>query len=293
MPLERDSEGRTYVVHPNGQRSHYICNDFTDHWKPCETILIQHGFGRHSAFWNHWIPALSRKYRVIRRDLRGHGYSSHPSPEETSNYDYTLDTILGEIVDTIDSLGVEKVHFLGESTGGMLGEILAARHPEKLLSLTVCSTPTHLPPAALKLFAFDKKDWPTACRELGSRGWTEALSRIPGTIPISDPEYLTWYMSQVAISEGEGLAQYAEFLSTLDARPFLDKIKVSVLILAPTQSAAVPVEEQKKLAERIGGSKLVLIEGGGHEIYVTQADKCQEQYLGFLGSVSGSSSASR
>ncbi|CAO2656118.1 Nn.00g049210.m01.CDS01 [Neocucurbitaria sp. VM-36] len=257
MPLERDLEGRTYVVHPNGQRSHYISNDFTDHWKPQETILIQHGFGRHSAFWDHWIPALSRKYRVIRRDLRGHGYSSHPSPEELSKYDYTLDTILGEIVDTIDQIGIGKVHFLGESTGGMLGEILAATHPEKLLSLTVCSTPTHLPPAALNLFAFDKKDWPTACRELGSRGWAEALSRIPGTIPISDPEYLDWYLDQIAISNGEGLAQYATFLSTLDARPFLGKIKVPMLILAPTQSAAIPVEEQKKLAENIGSSRTV------------------------------------
>ncbi|KAF1843737.1 alpha/beta-hydrolase [Cucurbitaria berberidis CBS 394.84] len=286
MPLERDREGRTYVVHPNNQRTHYICNDFTDHWKPRETILIQHGFGRHAEFWDHWIPALSRKYRVIRRDLRGHGHSSYPSPAEKSRYEYTLDTILGEIVDTLDQLGVEKVHFLGESTGGMLGEALAAKHPEKLLSLTVCSTPTHLPPTALKLFAFNKKNWATACRELGSRGWAEALSRIPGTIPISDPEYLTWYLSQIAISDGEGLAQYAEFLSTLDARPFLDKIKIPTFILAPTQSAAVTVEGQKKLEESIAGSRLVFVEGGGHEIYVTQAEKCQEYFLEFLGSLS-------
>jgi pimeloyl-ACP methyl ester carboxylesterase len=100
-------------------------NDFADPWKPHDTILIQHGFGRHAEFWYHWIPVLARKYRVIRRDLRGHGYSSYPRSGDT--YDYTVDTILDEIVDTLDKLGVEKVHFLGESTGGMLGEILAAR----------------------------------------------------------------------------------------------------------------------------------------------------------------------
>lgn len=55
MPLERDSEGRTYVVHPNGQRTHYILDDFTDPWNPRETILIQHGFGRHAEFWYHWM----------------------------------------------------------------------------------------------------------------------------------------------------------------------------------------------------------------------------------------------
>jgi pimeloyl-ACP methyl ester carboxylesterase len=285
MPLERDAEGQTFVTHPNGQRTHYILDDFTDPWKPRETILIQHGFGRHAAFWYHWIPILARKYRVVRRDLRGHGYSSYPSGAKIERYDYSLDSILGEVLDTLDQLGIEKVHFVGESTGGMLGEIFAARYPERLLSLTVCSTPTHLPPAALQLFAFDEKDWPTACRKLGSRDWAEALSRIPGTIPISDSEYLPWYLDQISISDGEGLAQYAEFLSTLDARPFLDKIKVPTLILSPTQSVAVKVEDMKKLVETIVGSKLVLIEGPGHEIYVTRAEKCQEAFLEFLGSL--------
>ncbi|KAF5844769.1 hypothetical protein GGP41_008754 [Bipolaris sorokiniana] len=299
MPLEHSSSGRTYVLHPNGQRSHYVLNDFTDPWKPHETILIQHGFGRHSAFWYHWIPALSRHYRVARRDLRGHGYSGYPDQkqtvsstedgiaendkrEEDRDYEYNVDTIIGEIIDTLDQLGLQKVHFLGESTSGMLGEILAARHPERLLSLTICSSPTHLPPPALQMFAFGHKDWPTACRQLGARGWTEALARVPGTIPISDSGYLPWYLGQVEVGDGEGLAQYAEFLSTLDARPWLEKIKVPTLILSPTQSVAVKVEDMEALRDRIPGSQLVPIDGPGHEIYVTQAEECQQAFLGFL-----------
>ncbi|CAN9115394.1 unnamed protein product [Alternaria alternata] len=284
MPLDRDASGLTFVHHPSGQRTHYILDDFTDPWQPRETILIQHGFGRHAAFWYHWVPILSRQYRVIRRDLRGHGHSSYP--KDTAKYDYTVDSILGEILDTLDQLSVEKVHFLGESTGGMLGEIFAARHPERVLSLTVCSTPTHLPPQALQLFAFGKKNWPAACRELGSRGWAEALSRVPGTIPVSDPHYLPWYLEQIAVSDGEGLAQYAGFLSTLDARPWLREIKVPTLILSPTQSAAVKVQDMEVLAETIQGSKLVLVEGPGHEIYVSQAETCQEAFLAFLRDVS-------
>ncbi|EUC39415.1 hypothetical protein COCCADRAFT_31782 [Bipolaris zeicola 26-R-13] len=298
MTLEHSSSCRTYILHANGQKSHYVLNDFTDPWKPHETILIQHGFGRHSAFWYHWIPALSRHYRVVRRDLRGHGYSSYPGQKQTvsstengivendkkeeKDYVYNVDTIIGEIIDTLDQLGLQKVHFLGESTSGILGEILAARHPERLLSLTVCSSPTHLPPPALQMFAFGHKDWPTACRQLGARGWTEALARVPGTIPISDSEYLPWYLGQVEVSDGEGLAQYAEFLSTLDARPWLERIKVSTLILSPTHSAAIKVEDMKALRDTIPGSQLVPISEPGHEIYVTAAEECQQAFLGFL-----------
>lgn len=157
-----------------------------------------------------------------------------------------------------------------------------ARHPERLHSLTVCSTPTYLPPSALSLFAFNHPDWPTACRALGARGWTEALSKIPGTIPISDPAYLPWYLSRISVSEGEGLAQYAEFLMTLDARPYLKDIKVPTLVLAPKNSVATSVEEQEGLVRSIEGARLEVVDAVGHEIYVTGAETCQRAFLGFL-----------
>ena len=149
----------------------------------------------------------------------------------------------------------------------------------------MCSTPTHLPDAALALFAFGHADWPTACRSLGSRGWATALSEIPGTIPISDPEYLPWYLDQISVSSGEGLAQYAEFLSSLDVRLYLSRIKVPVLILAPSHSAATSVQEQESLAAQISGARLEVVEAPGHEIYVTRPEQCQTVFLEFLASL--------
>lgn len=115
------------LKHPNGQTTHVVVDDYTDPWVAPETILIQGGFGRHSAFWYHWIPSLTHQYQVIRRDTRGHGRSSAPQPSD--NYEYSLDIILGEIVDTLDQLGVQKVHVLGETTSGMLGEAFAVHFP--------------------------------------------------------------------------------------------------------------------------------------------------------------------
>lgn len=260
-----------------------MIDDYTDPWKPRETILIQHGFARHAAFWYHWIPVLARQYRVIRRDARGHGYSSFP--ESDSKYDYSLDTILDEILDTLDQLQIEKVHFLGESTSGMVGEALAAKHPSRVQSLITCSSPTYLPPPALELFSFGHESWPTACRELGSRGWGEALSRVPGTVSIPDPEYVKWWIDQVAVSSGEGLAGYAQFLSTLDARPFLKQIKVPTLILAPANSAATKLPEQREIQSQVEGAKLEVVNGRGHEIYVEMPEQCQKAVLDFLSNI--------
>ncbi|RMZ70294.1 epoxide hydrolase [Pyrenophora seminiperda CCB06] len=288
MPLKTDSANRTYILHPNAQLTHYIytaCTTTSPHKKSSSsaTILIQHGFARHSGFWFHWVPLLLRHYNILQRDLRGHGYSSYPSPSQLQGYIYSTGTIVGEIVDLLDQLGLEKVHFLGESTGGMLGLILAGTYPERVSSLTICSTPTHPPTPALLLFAFGRPAWSAALRELGARGWVEELARVPGTVPLSDDsKAMHNYLDEIGVSDGEGLAQYAEFLSKLDARPFLKGIRCPMLILAPTESAAVKVEDMHVLNEMMKGSRLVCVEGGGHKIYVTRAEECQEAFLRFL-----------
>ena len=52
----------------------YEIDDFTDPWvKEKETVWLQHGVGRNTRFWYYWVPALAGQYRVLRRDMRGHG----------------------------------------------------------------------------------------------------------------------------------------------------------------------------------------------------------------------------
>lgn len=279
--MENPENSRSRLLrHPNGQTTHVIVDDYTDPWVEPQTILIQGGFARHASFWYHWIPSLARNYRVIRRDTRGHGKSSTPSASD--EYAYTLETILDEIVDTLDQLGLQKVHFIGESTSGMLGEAFAATFPARLHSLTICSSPTHLPPHVLELFAFGHPSWAEACKTLGSRGWGERLARVQGTLSAADAQYETWWLEQISASSGEGLAGYTDFLSILDTRPLLSQIHLPMLILAPASSAATSLEEQLSIARQVQGSKLVVIHGRGHEIYGERADDCLSAVKQFL-----------
>ncbi|KIX08527.1 uncharacterized protein Z518_03183 [Rhinocladiella mackenziei CBS 650.93] len=271
-----------FITHPSGEITHYIADCHSDPWKPRETILLQGGFARHAAFFYQWVPALSRHYRVIRRDLRGHGLSSAPSILQKPEA-YTLETILSDILDTLDQLGIQKVLFFGESTSGILGEIFASRYPERVLSLAVCSSPTHLPKATQEFLAVGQQAWPEACRALNSRGWAQALSGRPGTMASTEPAYRKWWLDQISVSSGEGLASYAEFLCTIDSRPVLGKITVPMLILAPTRSAATSIAAQREIQQQVGnGCKLVEIAGAGHEIYSEEAEKCIAAYLEFI-----------
>ncbi len=125
--------------------------------------------------------------------------------------------------------------------------------------------------------------WPEACRRLGSRGWAQALSERPGTMASNDPAYRKWWLDEVSVSSGEGLASYAEFLCTIDSRPILDQIRVPMLILAPTRSAATTIAAQKEIQQQIGSNcKLVEVDGPGHEIYIEAADDCIAAFLDFV-----------
>lgn len=276
---------RHYVSHPNGQVTSYFHDSFVDPWRPAETILIQHGFCRTAEHFYPWVPALARHYNVIRRDLRGHGGSSYPKPGQDESYDYSTTTIVDEIRDMLDQLGIERVHFVGESTSGMLAEIFAATYPQRVSSVVVCSSPTHLPEAAQQFFAFGMASWPEACRRLGSRGWAERLSSSKGTVETGDQDYLRWWIDTVATSDGEGLAGYAEFVGKLDSRRWLGRIQAPMLILSPRSSAAVTVDSMKDLAAQVPTARLEVIESKGHEIYASAADQCLDKVLEFLHSL--------
>jgi len=90
----------------------------------------------------HLAPLFCGRVRFIRRDLRGHGKSSEG---KDADYPFDLDTIVAEEAEFIDKVAGKPVHWLCDSTAGMLGLALAHRYPEKLRSLTLMSSPLVLP----------------------------------------------------------------------------------------------------------------------------------------------------
>jgi pimeloyl-ACP methyl ester carboxylesterase len=115
--------------------------------------------------------------------MRGHGQSADPGPE----HKWSAEELLLDMKGFLDALGLEKVHYLGESIGGTLGIAFAVRWPERLKSLTLVSAPTSIPPRVQKLFALGYEDWPTALGKLGSGGWARTLMESGGGLTGGNP----------------------------------------------------------------------------------------------------------
>lgn len=264
----------------NGYASHYEADDFTDPWKKAETIWIQHGFGRSSRFWYHWVPPLAGSYRIFRRDLRGHGQSADPG----ADYRWSVDDLLADMKGFLDQLGLEQVHYVGESLGGILGVAFATRWPERFKSMTLCATPTAIRPPIRQLFAVGHKDWATAIGALGSGGWVKALME-RGGIRGANPAHIDWIIAEWSKTPAHVLQGLCRIVPDVDITPLLSQVKVPTLVLAPTRSQITPLSEQVMMRDTIPNARIAVIEGASHEIYVDDPEACVAALRKFMTTV--------
>ena len=77
----------------DGTQLHYCSDDFTDPWRPSDTVVLVHpGMGSALRLYA-WVPHLARDYRVIRPDIRGHGRSAQALDKPLTNERLARDLI--------------------------------------------------------------------------------------------------------------------------------------------------------------------------------------------------------
>jgi pimeloyl-ACP methyl ester carboxylesterase len=98
-----------------------------------EPVLLIHGYTASAETnWGSVIPALSKKYKVIALDNRGHGKSGKPAGADQYDEEMVTDSI-----NLLDHLGIEKAHVVGYSMGGYITAKMTTMYPERMLSATI------------------------------------------------------------------------------------------------------------------------------------------------------------
>ena len=99
-------------------------------------VVLLHGFPDSHALWRHQIPALvAAGYRVIAPDLRGFGESSMPVGADQ----YGILDLVGDVLGTLDALGVQRAHVVGHDWGAALAWAMAAFVPDRVDHLVALS----------------------------------------------------------------------------------------------------------------------------------------------------------
>lgn len=97
-----------------------------------EWVVLVHGAGGSSTIWYKQVRAYRKQFNVLVVDLRGHGACEI----ENSPTKYTLDLVSQDILEVLDSLNIEKAHFVGISLGTMLIRQIAESNPERFHTMS-------------------------------------------------------------------------------------------------------------------------------------------------------------
>jgi len=266
------------VTTTDGATLHYAVHDYTDRWKQAGTIILIHGFARSGEFWFNMIPYLARFYRVICPDLRGLGQSR---PLNDPAAAISLPAYIADIEAVADHAGAATFHLVGEAIGGAIALIFAAERPQRLRTLSVLAPAVWANAWIREAYAVGYPSWVDAIRALGVEGWvrkSNTLARFPADI---DPAFMDWYAREVGKADVEVVVAMVNFAGSVDARPWLDKIKAPVLALYPTGSNISSADQENALRETVASIRVTHLGTPYALLGMLQPAACAGQILNF------------
>lgn len=217
-------------------------------------VVLSNSLGSTASMWDAQAVELARHFRVVRYDTRGHGGSPVPPGP------YDIDDLADDVVALLDSLGVEKAHFVGLSLGGMTGMRLAARNPERVDRLVVLCTGAKLDPSSAW------HDRAATVRANGSSAVAEAVVArwfTPDFLE-ENPDVRAECEAVVSATPAEGYASCCEVIAEMDLRPDLPGIAAPTLAIAGADDPATPPPHLEAIADGVQDGRLIVVPGSAH-----------------------------
>ena len=235
-------------------------------------LVLSNSIATDHRMWDGQIEALSRSFRVLRYDTRGHGGSDAPVGA------YSADRLGRDVLELLDGLGIGAVDFCGLSLGGMVGQWLGIRAPERLRRLVLSNTAAHLGPADY----FDRMITQVLTSP-NMEGFADMFigNWFPAAMVAGGGETVVSFREMVLAKSRTGLAGRFAAVRDLDFRRSLPVINVPTLVIGGEDDTVTLASHSREIAEAIPGSELLLMPGV-HILNVEQQDAFLAAVTGFL-----------
>lgn len=253
---------------------------------PC--LVLAHAIATANALWRPQLPALSARFRVIALDLHGHGQS--PVPDGPISIASMADDIAALLAEVAPAGAI----YAGISTGGMVGQALALRHPGAVRALALCNTTSRVlptaPPGEAHRLMIASDRLRTAGRLAMEQGMAAvaglALERWfrPGFRERAPADY-DFVRGLILATEPAGYAAVCNALAEFDLSEAIAAIAVPTLVIAGAHDRGTPLDCSQAIVQRIRGSRLSVIADGAHICNVEFASEFTASLCEFLETV--------
>jgi 3-oxoadipate enol-lactonase len=238
-------------------------------------LLVANSLMANGSMWDWNVPAFADRYRILRYDKRGHGRSSVvPGP-------YSIAQLADDAAGLLDALQIEKAHFMGLSIGGMIGQQLGARYPERVYSLALCNTASEMPPRSLWEDRFQ------TARTQGLAGLVDGTISRWFTAPFIEraPHDIEKVRQMILGTNVDGYIACGSAVRDMAQSTMLLKIKAPTLVLSGRHDPACTVDQGTVLNRLIDGSRMVIIEDAAHLTNIEQPTQFNQAVRAFIDSV--------
>lgn len=220
------------------------------------------GYDVESPVWQHWVRDLSRNHRFIRYDERGCGLSDWDAT------DFTFDDWVTDLESVVEALGLERFPLLGVSQGGAVAVAYAARHPERVSALVLCSA--YARGRAVRAIGEDEKRAAALDLELARVGWGRddpAFRQVFAAQFQPDGTRADWAafdQLQRRTTTPENAVRFLEEFGRIDVRDEAREVTCPTLIMHSRDDHRVPMRYGEELAALIPNSRLVALSSNNH-----------------------------
>ena len=254
---------------------YYEDDDFTDPWRISEAVVLHHGNAKNARLWYAWVPLLARQYRVVRLDARGFGRSTVPS----DGYRWSLSRFAADLRRLLDYLELERVHLIGETVGGTISLQFASEYPERLLSVSTCTSPYKFAGVPSYIESYNK------VRDEGVEAWVRDTSERRLETGHSDEAHQEWYINQMAQTPARVVMETLDYLSRQDLTEVLRRIQTPALVLASEQNARDNPDRTTVMADLLPNGRLKVIPGTTGYVQHSAPVQCVQAWRDFVGSI--------
>jgi 3-oxoadipate enol-lactonase len=221
-------------------------------------LVLSGSLGTTMEMWQPQLADLSARFRVLRFDHCGHGGSAVPAGP------YRIDRIGAAVLDLLDELAIDRVHYAGLSLGGMLGMWLAGTAPDRVRRLALLSTSAYLPPAA---------GWLDRAAQVRAAGTASVATMVMARwfteeYRQSRPSVVASYAAMLGDTPAEGYAGCCEAIAAMDLRPLLPGITAVTLLIGGDRDPATPIEHAHAIAVRVPHASVMMIPAAAHLVNV-------------------------
>jgi len=250
-----------------------------------ETILFVHGFGAGKDRWGTFLPAFSRRFRVVAPDLPGFGESSRPMEA-----DYDVLSQVERLHRFVTRMGLDAFHLVGSSMGGYIGGVYAATYPEKVESLALIDPAGVRSPEPGYVFRHFEETGENLLLYRTPHEFEKTLAVVyhrPPWVPKPYKSYLAregdrnYRLNEKVLDD---IAKAGAYL----LEPRLVDIEAETLVLWGAEDRVLHVSGTKTLEGGLPRCRTRIIEGCGHVPYVEKARETRRICRDFLADLRGS-----